>query len=141
MEVLYICGFSGAALDANSLLKNFRQLKYLKIAHSNFTHISKDFPPLPMIEIINITFTKLAYTRPSLFEKLTELKELDLRLNELDHMEGPLLIHSHFEAMYLSGKMRWFRMSRLNIFHSRQQMELHAEHEMVAEVRGSEGGG
>lgn len=105
VEVLYICGFSGAALDANSLLKNFRQLKYLKIAHSNFSHISKDFPPLPMIETINITFTKLAYTRPSLFEKLTELKELDLRLNELDHMEGPLLIHNHFEAMYLSGEL------------------------------------
>lgn len=104
VENLYICDFPGAAFDANSLLKNFRQLKHLRIAYGNITHISKDFPPMPMLEIINVTFTKLAYTRPSLFGKLKELKVLDLRLNELDHMEGPLMINSNFQAMYLSGK-------------------------------------
>ena len=102
-ENLYICSFPEAAFDA-TLLKNFRALKNLRIGYGNITHISKDFPPMAQLETINITFTQLAYTRPSLFEKLKELKVLDLRLNELDHMEGPLTITSDFQAMYLSGE-------------------------------------
>lgn len=106
VESLYICGFSQIPFDGK-LLKHFRQLKYLKIAYSNLTHINNDFPAIPL-EIINVTLTDLAYTRPSLFEKLPALKILDLRRNRLDHMEGPLLMHSNFQAMYLSGNSPGF---------------------------------
>lgn len=101
-EALYICGFMKPAFDANSLLLHFRKLQYLRIANSNFTHINNDFPGIN-VSVINITHTELAYTRPSLFEKLKGLKILDLRLNKLDHMEGPLIINDNFQAMYLSG--------------------------------------
>lgn len=105
IENLYICGFSQIAFDANKLLKYFRQLKNLKVAYSNLTHINNDFPVIPSVEVINITKTDLAYTRPSLFEKLGSLKILDLRRNKLDHMEGPLLLmNRNFQAMYLSGE-------------------------------------
>lgn len=105
VESLYICGFSKTAFDANSILKYFVRLKYLRIAFSNFTHINNDFPVLHHLEVVNITDTELAYTRPSLFKKLSGLKILDLRHNKLDHMEGPLLISDKFQAMFLSGKM------------------------------------
>lgn len=65
VESLYICGFSGIPFNANLLLRQFRQLKSLKVAFSNFTHINNDFPVIP-VEIINITRTDFAYTRPSL---------------------------------------------------------------------------
>ena len=109
VELLYVCGFSLIPFDANKLLKHFRSLKYLKIAYSNLTHINNDFPVIPTVEVVNITRTNLAFTRPSLFEKLDNLRILDLRRNKLDHMEGPLRFNKNkFQAMYLSGKMKFY---------------------------------
>lgn len=53
--------------------------------------------------MINISFTKLGYTRPTLFSNLPSLKTVDLRWNRLDHMEGPLIVTPDFESLYLTG--------------------------------------
>lgn len=55
------------------------------------------------LQSINISWTKLGYTRPTLFKKLNSLKFLDLRWNKLDHMEGPLILPVKFENLYLAG--------------------------------------
>lgn len=106
VENLYICGFTGAAFNG-VLLQHFQILRYLKIAFSNFTHINNDFAKsMSQVEIVNITYTELAYTRPSLFQHQRKLRILDLRKNKLDHMEGPLVINpSIFQAMYLSREL------------------------------------
>ncbi|KAJ6649368.1 Protein singed wings 2, partial [Pseudolycoriella hygida] len=52
---------------------------------------------------INISWTKLGYTRPTLFKKLHALKFVDLRWNRLDHMEGPLILPPKFESLFLAG--------------------------------------
>lgn len=52
---------------------------------------------------INISWTRLGYIRPTLFSKLPSLKFIDLRWNRLDHMDGPLILPSNFEHLYLAG--------------------------------------
>lgn len=100
---LILCGWPKSNFDAPSILKHFPRLKVLRIEHSNLTHINNDFPELNHLESVNISWTKLGYTRPTLFKKLTALKFVDLRWNKLDHMEGPLILPYKFESLYLAG--------------------------------------
>lgn len=102
-EKLWICRFPNKTFDPYVILKHFTHLRMLRINYSNFTHLSNDFPELKHLEVINITNTAMAYTRPTLFRKLPSLRYLDLRGNCLDHMEGPLILNSGFKKMYLSG--------------------------------------
>lgn len=52
---------------------------------------------------INISWTRLGYTRPTLFQNLPALKYVDLRWNRLDHMHGPLMLPESFENLQLAG--------------------------------------
>ncbi|XP_055694878.1 protein singed wings 2 [Lutzomyia longipalpis] len=106
VENLWICRFPNKTFDPYQILRRFTNLKMLRINYSNFTYFSNDFPELKHLEIVNVTNTAMAYTRPTLFRKLPSLRYLDLRGNCLDHMEGPLILNSGFKKMYLSGN-KW----------------------------------
>ncbi|GAB0086504.1 Cytoplasmic phosphatidylinositol transfer protein 1 [Sergentomyia squamirostris] len=106
VENMWICRFPNKTFDPYYILRHFTHLKMLRINYSNFTHFSNDFPELKHLEVVNVTNTAMAYTRPTLFRKLSSLKFLDLRGNCLDHMEGPLILNSGFQKMFLSGN-KW----------------------------------
>lgn len=55
------------------------------------------------IQNINISWTKLGYTRPTLFRELPALKHLDLRWNNLKHMHGKLQLPESFDNLLLAG--------------------------------------
>lgn len=107
-EELILCGWPDTNFDAPLVLQHFPNIQILRIQHSaNLTYIDNDFPELDHLESINISETRLGYTRPTLFSNLRALRTVDLRGNQLDHMEGPLLVRPKFESLYLGGGNPW----------------------------------
>lgn len=103
IEELVLCGYPNSSFDARFILKSFKKIKVLRIEHSNMTYMYNDFPEMEYLESINISWTHLEQTRPTLFENLKSLKYLDLRWNKLDHMDLPLKLPDTFESLNLTG--------------------------------------
>lgn len=90
--------------------------------------------------MINISYTKLKYTRPTLFENLPSLKTVDLRGNELDHMDA-LYLSPTFESLYLTGTyLAAFSPKGLYLNSFRQSVELYVQNDVVAHIQGRTGG-
>lgn len=97
-----LCHWPSGTFNA-SLLRHFPKVQTLHVEGGNFSHVSGDFPDLVHLERVTITRTMLRHTRPTLFSRLPALKMIDLRGNQLQHVDGPLLLPYGFEGMYLSS--------------------------------------
>lgn len=56
------------------------------------------------LQLINISYTRLAHLQPTLFKQLPQLKIIDLRWNQLVFYDGSLILPNHFQRLYISGK-------------------------------------
>ncbi|XP_053687840.1 protein singed wings 2 [Sabethes cyaneus] len=99
---LILCQWPAGSFDPRELLDVVPNMETFAITGDSLWKLKGDFPAFPYLRAINITGTKLNYTRDSAFQQLPDLKLLNMRGNALVQIVPFKFQSSHVE-IYLQG--------------------------------------
>lgn len=100
---LILCHWPWKSFDPKELTDWTPNLEKLSIMGENLWMLKADFPPLPNLRAINITGTKLNFTRVSTFRELPALRQLNMRGNALVQVV-PYQFESDHVDVFLHGR-------------------------------------
>ncbi|XP_058462373.1 protein singed wings 2 [Malaya genurostris] len=99
---LILCQWPSVSFDPRELLSLVPNVEKFAITGPILWKLKNDFPALPNLRAINITGTKLNFTKASIFQQLPALRLVNMRGNALVQIVPYQLQNKHVE-IYLQG--------------------------------------
>ncbi|XP_062549946.1 protein singed wings 2-like [Armigeres subalbatus] len=99
---LILCHWPWKSFDPYDLAELTPNIEKFSIMGEHLWTLKEDFPPLPYLWAINITGTKLNFTRNTTFSELTALRQVNMRGNALVRVV-PLEFSSEHVDVFLHG--------------------------------------